>query len=290
MNEDNLKTNRDNLETLRTYTSDMAEVIRNNEISVAKIAMDEKKKREEESYLDYEPTNNKKSFFIISGIILLIIAITTIYFVTKKSEEKNKVITTENKIDTIISYETSDKLDITNIKNKEEFVSLLDRNSNNKEGIRNFSLIKKYNDEERRVETEQLFNLIAYGAPMSLVRTLDNQYFLGEYLHGEKNSRFLVLKMNDYNQGYASMLTWEKSMLEDFGLLFRENYNKEDNEVGEAKIRWEDIVINNRDARILRGENNNILIYYLFINKDELIITNDIDTLKEVVNRILIKK
>jgi hypothetical protein len=58
--------NQKDAKVLRTYTSDMAEAIRTNEMSVIKIALAEKEKRErEESLQKAEGTNTTKILFLI---------------------------------------------------------------------------------------------------------------------------------------------------------------------------------------------------------------------------------
>ncbi|MGM3243131.1 hypothetical protein, partial [Bacillus cereus group sp. Bc237] len=50
-----------------------------------------------------------------------------------------------------------------------------------------------------------------------------------------------------------------------------------------------DMVVNNKDARVLYGENREGLLYYAFVNKNNIVITSSLDALKEVITRLIIK-
>ncbi|MFT5179904.1 MAG: hypothetical protein ACI9GH_000273 [Candidatus Paceibacteria bacterium] len=49
---------------------------------------------------------------------------------------------------------------------------------------------------------------------------------------------------------------------------------------------FEDVVLSNRDTRVIRDFDGNIIFFYSFINEDFLIMTTNIDTFEEVIRRI----
>ncbi len=76
----------DEEKALRTYTSDMADAIRQNEVSVIKIALAEKEKREQENiYKQAEGTKTSKIFFVIGGIILISVGLVGSYYLFQKN-------------------------------------------------------------------------------------------------------------------------------------------------------------------------------------------------------------
>ncbi len=280
--------NKEDLKTIRTYTSDMAEAIRNNEVSVAKIVIEEKKKREEEDYYYGNGASKKnKIFFILSGLIILSIAIFAIFWSTKKAEEKETLLSeqTEN-IKTFITYESIEKIDITNIEYEEDLLSKIKNGENNTSGVKAIIFTEKEGDVYRELNTYKFFNLLIKQAPGSLVRALQDKFLLGKNLNNQEKSSFLIFKTKDYNQAYSSMLTWENTILEDLEKLFEIKIN--DVQLYDKNL--DDLIINNRDIRVLYKENGEILLCYIFINRDELIVANNLDTLKEIVDRVILRK
>jgi len=100
----------------------------------------------------------------------------------------------------------------------------------------------------------------------------------------------LIFQTTDYNQAYASMLAWEKTMENDLAKIF--NMKLPVSADGTTQItsekKWRDILINNKDVRVLYGDTGEGLIYYVFTNKNDFVITNNIEALKEIMNRLAI--
>jgi len=280
----------ENIKVLRTYTSDMAQVIRDNEISAIKIAMAEKEKRDQGLlYRESEGINKTKLLLIIGGIILIITAVIVSWIVMqKKNSTKTITPTVINNSETFILYNSSSDIDVTNISNVAELSSLIEKEDLNTKGTKALILKIKLADTSERLTSSQFLSLIDSEAPGALVRSLSNDYLLGKYFNPEwssKNSTFLIFKTNDYNQAYASMLTWEKVMLKDLFVLF--NIEIKDKNVFERQ--WKDIIINNKDARVLYDKDGEEILSYVFVDSNNFIITNNTNTLKEILQKIITK-
>lgn len=273
---------------LRTYTSDMADAIRQNEVSVIKIALAEKEKREQETiYKQAEGTKTSKIFFVIGGVILIIAGIVGSYFLFQKKETAAPIVT--NNFDTLINYDSYSNIDVTNITNQNDLLNIVKKNNLSNDGqIKALFFSKKINELEEKLNTEDFLSLIESSAPSALVRSLSDKYLLGQYLSLEKiYVKFLIFETNNYTQTYASMLEWEKTLLKDlFTILDLKNIPAES---PLFEKQWKDIVINNRDARVLYGDNGEGILYYVFINKNHFIITSDKEALKEVISRLILK-
>ena len=73
-------------------------------------------------------------------------------------------------------------------------------------------------------------------------------------------------------------------MLDDLYPLFNKTVN---NSIRAAfGKKFEDIVIKNRDARVLYGENGNIVLAYMFLGNDTLLIMDNISVIDEVIARL----
>jgi hypothetical protein len=244
--------------------------------------MAEKEKREmEEIYEKAEGTKTSKIFLVIGGLILILIGIFGSQFLIKKKQENIKPIV-KNNIETFISYDLKSEIDVTNIFTKSDLIKIINEESKlNLESIKAIFFTKKIKEENEKLISRDFLSLIGVTAPGALVRSLTDEYLLGKYLD-KKNQQatFLILETTDYNQAYASMLNWEETMPVNLLELFNLSY---------SEARWRDAIINNKDARVLYNESGNELLYYVFFNKNILIITNNTEALKEVINRLIIK-
>ncbi len=278
----------DEEKALRTYTSDMADAIRQNEVSVIKIALAEKEKREQENiYKQAEGTKTSKIFFVIGGIILISVGLVGSYYLFQKKETVAPIIT--NNFETFINYDLYSAIDVTNITNQNNLINVIEENNLLNVGqVEAIFLSKKINELEEKLNTKDFLSLIESSAPGTLVRSLSEKYLLGEYITTEKKSvKFLIFETNNYAQTYASMLEWEKTLLKDLFIIL--NLKNIPTESPLFEKPWKDVVINNRDARVLYGESGEGILYYVFINKNHFVITSDIETLKEVISKLILK-
>jgi len=300
MDENKKQLNDKNIKVLRTYTSDMADAIRTNEISVIKIALAEKEKREQEAvYKKAEGTTFSKIFLVIGGIILIVGAMVGSYFLFKKKKEimLPQPQTNNTNVETFISYEKKSDIDVTNVNDAIELNKLIKQNSTIlQDQLTTIFLKKKIDGVEQIIISKDFFNLIDSTAPGALIRSLSDNFLIGKYLSPkidptkEQSQLFLVFQTNNYGQTYASMLDWEKTMLNDLKNLFEIDLpiqNGSDAIVIEKK--WKDIIINNRDIRVVYGDNGEGILYYVFINNKNLVIATNLETINEVIERLIIK-
>jgi hypothetical protein len=283
------------VKTLRTYTSDMADAIRTNETSVIKIALAEKEKREQEMmYQKAEGTKSSKIFWVVGGVILIIAAIVVSYILIQKKKEGGNQTPIANKIDTFIMYDAHSYIDVSNTVNVSDLLAKIKEKEGEETGlIKALFLTKKVGENFELITANNFLSILKTGAPGALTRSLADKYLFGKYRDPNranekgKDAIFLIFQVSDYSQAYASMLEWEKGMLEDLFPLFGINIPGGDKTFFERP--WKDVIINNRDARVLYGDAGEGLLYYVFLNKNNFIITNNIDALREVMTRLMVK-
>ena len=295
MDENEQQLNKKEVKVLRTYGSDMVEAVRTNEISVIKIALAEKEKREHEEIIkEAEGSKSLKIILTIGGIILIAGAIFGSIYLIQKKKEKDTPIPIINNIETFISYDSITKIDASRATNIINFVDLIKADpSPDSPLIKAIFLTTTINKINENLSAKNFLAIINSTAPSSLVRSLSDKFLFGKYINdksakeNDKLAYFLIFQTNNYTQTYASMLEWEKTMLRDLFLVF-------DIKITDAKSPlfeqpWKDIVINNKDARILYGENGEGILYYVFVNKNNFIVTSSLEALKENINRLIIK-
>lgn len=300
MEEKNQQINIDGNEakTIHTYLTDMAETVRNNEISVINIAVAEQKKHEREDiYRKVEGKNSTKLFLLVGGAILLLGTFVTIYFVIQKNKETNAPITnvTSSKIETIISYDDQSFVDVTQTTNSNDFVKLLKPELlkvGNPDSIKSIFLTNSTSGTPEILKLEDFTSLLGITAPSSLIRSLTGQYMIGTYTPAIKNANnkpnlFMLFQVKDYDIVYAGMLQWEKTMLNDLYGIF--NINTVGN-ISLSEMPFKDGLINNKDIRILYDNNGNNILSYIFIDKNTLLITDSQDVIEKITNQLTIKK
>lgn len=267
----------------------MAETVRENEISVMKIALAEQQKREmEEMYKKVEGTPLKKFFWIIGSIIFIAGALYGGYFLLEKRNEKNspEIIQRE---ESIISYDESSNLEISFEENFGEKIKIIlnEKNSINKNDfIRNLNIEKNIGENTKEKSSiKDIFSSLKLNPPASFMRSLSDKYMLGMFLKSkiENPGYFIILETKDYNLTYAGMLEWEKNISSDLNYLFDLNINNNYDAI------FKDKLFENRDVRVLYNQNGDPILFYSFINKKNLIITNKESAIKELNLRLIIK-
>jgi len=136
------------------------------------------------------------------------------------------------------------------------------------------------------ITTPLLFETVETSAPAPLIRALGTLPTLG--LHGFQGGQpFLLFPVLSYDYAFAGMLAWEETMLEDIGPLFGVSPHSLLEKVGSTtsealgnRIAFKDVIIRNKDARAAFDPSGTIVFLYAFLDKQTLVITTKEDTLR----------
>ncbi|MES2931009.1 MAG: hypothetical protein V4665_04490 [Patescibacteria group bacterium] len=284
------------LKTLRTYSSDMADAIRENEGTVIKIALAEQKRHEREDlYRKAEGTNARKVLLVAGGILLIGIALGAWYFVAQKNEKKNAPVETQALIETFIAYNSHTFADTTRAMTKTDLADVIRTGTVTTEppgSIKAIFLSTSATGMPQLLPLKDLISTLELSAPGSLTRSLTDRYMIGTYAavtaENSKPHLFFIFETTDYNQAYAGLLEWEKTMLNDFFAVYGINVAGDRNALFEKPFK--DIIIENKDARILYDDQGKDILYYMFMDKNTFVIADSSEALKEIYSRIILKK
>lgn len=115
-------------------------------------------------------------------------------------------------------------------------------------------------------------------APPLLARSVTG-YVYGLFYQSKNTAPFLLLHISDHHRGFAGTLEWEQSMASDLShilLLPRTTSDK----------KFVDKIIKNENARVLYGNDDNVLLLWSFITQDKLLITTDKNTFVRILEEV----
>ncbi|MFH0755066.1 MAG: hypothetical protein V1910_00140 [bacterium] len=282
---------------IRTYKSDVEEIVQANHISSINIAMAENKKMmEKEKQIEKEKKKNviNKSILIISLVLILggilTFFIPQLLIQMQYGEKKIPLETISSK--PIITVDLEEKINIKDINLNRVDATLKERveQSSTKLGqIKNIFLTKGEETEEHLIKSSKFLELIKANVPPEIQRTLKDSYMFG--LHNYNgNQKFLILKIGLYDTAFSGMLHWEINLWQDFKELFNlqtEIKNSTSSNSYEIEIKkFQDIAFNNKDCRVIKNSLGEIKFLYSIIDKNTIIFTTSKDTLNEIINRM----
>lgn len=151
-----------------------------------------------------------------------------------------------------------------------------------------------------------IFSTLVEGVPSILSRAILRESMLGSYRGKDRGEFILVLEIESFERGFSGMLSWEATIAKDLApligaetlvrapLLPEPETNSEETgeevattttEVTLPEPIFEDTVLQNHDARILKREDEVFLVYG-FRNRTTLVITESVEAFLEIMARL----
>jgi len=294
------KYSRPNVSNLRTYEGDATEAIQKQKASLVSFAMAEKARRKDgppqkESAGD---SKNKKGGLILSASIILVagglIALFGGFFQGEDSAFVRDIVAPGE----LIFSNDREEINTTGLEKR----VFLEKIQNIKESSRLDlgSILNIYptvveegveGPVKRSLSAKEFFDLFESSAGASLTRTFESSFMFG--FHAFNGTQpFILIPISSYDNAFAGMLRWEKTMEQDLEHFFFE-YPEEEIATTSAELLgtihpFSDEIIRNQDVRVLRAntKENESLLMYSFQDRKHLIITTNEYTLKEVLDRL----
>lgn len=287
------------IQPLRTYEQDIRNAVVKQNVSVVQMALAQSKKNEvqEEIIENSSPTSKKNLIIIGASLFLILLGVGAggyaLYYVAQNQTPGN---TTIEQIGNDISADTSARILLKGPNKRELSVALINlekqpydkiiqtillqgKDSQNADGSVNINSTST-------LSTVDFLSVLESRIPPSLARSLDSNYTIG--LYGPDRIPFIILKTRSYDTAYAGTFDWEPYMKDDFrNIIFQSEL---EGTLTSATSTFQDIVVNNKDARVVKNTNDVPLLLYGFADKEYLVITRSEAALKEVFERIKLKK
>lgn len=299
----------DELKSLRTYQSDVEEVLKSQNVSLSKIALaeSEKKRKESESMPGASPSAAKvftisetfpladasrrlnwRVISVVCGVLaLLALAGTLWYFIATETSVPQQITETlgagEKRGGTIV---------LQGGESRSGFLKIIRKGVEGVSVPLNELRTLSVRIEERPVTTEELFAFLESRAPAPLIRALDETPTVG--VHGIRgNQLFLLFKVISFDHAFDGMLAWERTLLDDAGLMFGVNQKDIRSEeatttadVLQRRLTIKDAIIRNKDTRAVFDKTGRILFLYSFLDKQTLLITTNEETMKTILPKV----
>ena len=135
------------------------------------------------------------------------------------------------------------------------------------------------------------FESFASRIPTSLTRAFSKKMFAGIYTL-DKNHAFFIIQIDSFDRAFEGMLAWEKNMYADLKLFINKTdvVITENAESGGGLITaplksFEDVIVQNKDTRVLKNNQGDTLMMYSFIDQKTLFIVDNESTFKEILKR-----
>ncbi len=171
-------------------------------------------------------------------------------------------------------------------------------------------------------DTNDFLSLLNSRTPDSLRGTLDPEFMLGVHGAPQRNEKFVLFRINDFESAFSGMFTWESALARDMENIFPAEIGRArtvvteevppaptteststatttDEEVSDATTTpemiqrtidntrtWHDRVIRNTDTRALLDDAGRVVFFYAFIDKEYIFFGTREETFAEVMRRV----
>ena len=275
------------LKQIRTFQGDVAEALEKQRESLVSIQRAEQLKKSSSGASNTpEITEKRKQFFylLVGSFFFLILGIVGAWYAYNEFLRKTatpEIALPENRF---ISANTEMRIDVLGASRETLISSLTGATEGVPRGeLKHVVLNKILGEEETELlTTSEFFKALESQAPGNLVRAFEPLFMYGAL--GE--SAFLIIKLASFENAFAGMLNWEKNLSQDIGPLFATRGLLRSLPLEPV---FSDVTDRNKDIRMLSLENQTVLLYSFFGN-DILIITDNLETLRTLIDRLTQEK
>lgn len=271
---------------VRTYATDIGEMMKKEKGSVIKIALAEQKRRDEFKKKT-DPTATRNIIVIMFGFILIVGGI--MIFIYTIINRANPVEVT-NFVPTLPSFiftENQVQIDMTEL-NRTELIAAIRAQVNSTtlgaETINNLFVSYRGVGGQAQVPSGVFLQKLGVEVPTSLLQNLYPEFSLGVYNLPDGNDLFMIFRVKDFNETFTAMREWEATMLTEFVRLFNINAKEYGKDIFTKD--FENETIANKEARVLRDNNGKTIVSYIFLDTRTVMITTKTNAVEEVIKRI----
>lgn len=287
---ENIKAPGREISALRSFRGDMDEMIKNQNISVARIVMQEDTRKREE--VKEATAIDIKKWGTVAAIIVLLLGGTGIgyYFYNLRTAETeispNAPAVSEKLSQPLIFSDITREIPLADI-SKEKITSAtrdeINGTSVEPGKVVNFRITKDEAGTKTDATTADVLSRLDFRVPDNLARSFGPRFMFG-FINTVENAKsgIIILRPAFYEIAFSGMLKWES------GSLIKDTYEILTGSAPSDDIlqkKFEDSVINNQDSRIIKNESGDIVMIYGFPDSDTIIMAGNVSAFNEAITR-----
>ncbi|HNW71363.1 MAG TPA: hypothetical protein PKZ36_01370 [Candidatus Paceibacterota bacterium] len=269
---------------IETFADDMAKALRDSQNGSIKQIIEEQENRDEEAE-ELSPENKKNKILMIVGTILVFLSVIAIVIVFLFKKQIFTVEVTPQYVPIIFTDKTEFK-EVSEL-NREQIINTISNEVNMSEfkagGVEAIYLTKN----NAVLGFRDFLKLSEFNLDSGKIEFIKDNFLMGVSNNQAKNLFFLI-KMRSIADVFDVMHSWEDKMFYDLHSFFGINLNANTKYLLEKK--FEDGIVQNKNARVLYDNEGNIVLMYVFVENDSLVITNNENTVKELILRLASSK
>lgn len=274
------------LKQIRTFQGDVAEALQKQRESLVSIQQIEHLKKSSTRSATLTPLENSKSrtesfYLLLGSLVLFVLGVVGAWYAYNEFVIKSATPIMTAPANRFVSADVEINLNL-GTTSRETLINTL---VGAVEGVP----ARELRHINFALSTNEFLEMLETRAPGSLVRAFDPLFMFGAF--GESPamdgaSTFLIIKLVSFENAFAGMLAWEKNLSQDIGPLFATAEFSKSMPRGST---FTDITDRNKDVRILALGDQPILLYSFFDN-NMLIITDHVETLRTLIDRLTREK
>ena len=266
---------------VKTYAEDMAKVIEKNEGGVIKKIIHEQEEHEAiKKNLSPESKRNKL-FMLVSVLLIFLAVILFASLVAIKNQSSTTAVAPQ--FTPLVFTDKAEYKEIAGLSKSQITQTIL--NEINSTGVKNGGVEGVYLTENKKIiGLRRLGVLLGMNLPADQMTFVNDNYLLGIFNEGTQKDLFILLKTRSFLDVFPTMKTWESKMFSDLDGLFGITINADTSYL--LTKNFEDGIVGNKNARILKDKNGKTILEYVFANDTSVIITDSDQTAQEVMLRL----
>lgn len=271
---------------VRTYASDIADMMRREKGSILKIALAEQK-RQREFQKKMDPTTTKNIVVIIIGIVLIVGGIMVFISSIMNRAKSVTPVSSATALPSFMFTENQAEINITGI-NRTELIQAIHAQVANPTvvpgSINNLYISYVTSAGKGQLPAATFFQKLGIEIPSELFGILYPPFMLGTYAAPDENELFMLVRVKDFNAAFLAFRGWEDTMLSDFLRLFQIDTSSYGRVIFNKEFVTETLM--NKEARLLKDSTGKVLLSYIFLDDKTIMITTKTDGLEEIIKRL----
>lgn len=279
------------LNQIRTFQGDLATAINKQNESIISIQRAEETRREAIKTLGPKEVENlegegSKRALVLALLTLVLAGLGAAgaFYVYVTYEQKTAPPIVSTPLNQFVSASTVVPIDASTL-SRQAVIGVVTAERAKARGENEITQINFLRGSEVGSETltsDALLTRLNVHAPQPLIRAMGPMFMIG-VLGSSPSHTLLIIEIDSFENAFPGMLEWEARIIEDLMPLFAEG---EELEKVPTSGEWRDVVIQNRDTRVLRNTDGEVALIYAFFENRLLIITDNESTFRLISERL----